>query len=631
MPTPLKQGLQIFIETFSKNLYHADYARVCKIARDYTAYVTGEGIAEKLKRFVGRESVEMFNQRVELTEVITPDITNSTMNPMFKVGRTPATKIMRWKDDKQTQENRKKLIEAGEKYSGEQSVEDYLTYRLPELDSSDPNSFIVTEFEGEYDSRNPDKKIQPYPFEVNSFEAINYKYLNGDLQWLVVLNCEEQKKYTIYLSNESVVAREITKEQFKTWLRQNIDAILLDSVMNTDGDILLNTKANYYYIAGDKDKKNDRYFIVNYYEHKAGFVPAKRVGSKRDLITRGRTCVPIIHPAKAYLEKSIKTMSEFDLTNCLHTFPQKIQYTEACLGQKLKKGHIGCNNGATPTGEICGACNGSGDKVHTSAQDIIKMRLPKDLKDMVSLENVLVYKYPPIDLLKFQQELAFDKLKRSAQSAVYNSDVYSPEQIAVTATEKSIDLEAVYDTLMPFAKNWSEMWVHIYKTIAVFTNLGNEIELAHKFPNDFKMKPFNELLNDLKTANENQAPSHIKKAITSDITRKLYIDNPTEIVKIETKDRYFPFPGKSDSQIQYILANDMTTKFNKIFYAHFDLIFSDIEYDTSLKTPPVNFYMMEEKMQRDIIKAKVDEYVKALDDEDFASAQPPKIEDTITE
>src|SRR3990167_2904834 len=207
MPTSLKEGLIAFSQTINFNLRHADYDRVCKIARDYTAYVTGEGIADKLKRFVGRESLEMFNQRVELTEVITPDITNSTMNPMFKVGRTPATKIMAWGNDEKTQENKKKLIEAGERYSGDQSVEDYLTYRLPELDSSDPNSFIVTEFEGEYSAQNPDKKIQPYPFEVSSQEAINYQFINGDLQWLCVLNhFSGLEKYTIYLSNESIVA-----------------------------------------------------------------------------------------------------------------------------------------------------------------------------------------------------------------------------------------------------------------------------------------------------------------------------------------------------------------------------------------------------------------------------------------
>ena len=145
------------------------------------------------------------------------------------------------------------------------------------------------------------------------------------------------------------------------------------------------------------------------------------------------------------------------------------------------------------------------------------------------------------------------------------------------------------------------------------------------------MKPFNELLNDLKVANENQAPSHIKKAITSDITRKLYMDNPAEINRIEVKDKYFPFPGKSVTEINYILANDLTTKYNKIFFAHFDLIFSDIEYDLSIKSPAVDFYKMEEKNQREIIKEKVLEYVKALDDEDFASTQPPKIEDSTEE
>lgn len=618
MPVILKDGAIILIQTIVGELRHPDYKHVVTIAEDFTTYATGNNIGKKLKQFNMRETEEAFKQRVALSQMNTPDIVNSVRKPLEKVPRTPANIFISWngKDVKSSNEKKEQLLEAGSKFWGDKSYEKYISKRLPELDSTDPNSFIVIEASGKYDPKIAgSKKLEPHPFEVNSAEAINYKYKNNVLQWLVVLNAglmvddkgvkHDSEVYYIYIDNETVKATEVHKTVISVYVEQGY--VIIKSLDEID---IVKAEAKVLYQIGEDESKS-RFFVVEVFEHKIGMVPAKRVGTLTDPITRDRTSVPIINPAKSYFEKSIKTMSEFDLTNCLHVFPRLIQYSDACDGEFHGETRIGCIAGKTPSGVNCKSCNGTGFKTHTSAQDAIHIRMPRDLNDIVSLEHVLVYKSPPIDLLKFQQEFAFDKLREAARSAVYNDNTTARTKVVKTATETEINLDDVYDTLKPFADNFSDFFVWGYTCIAAIRDLSQNLHIKHEFPSDFKFQPLSSLLSELELANKNGAASHVKKAINTKIVNKIYIDQPKEVLKIETKDKYFPFPGKTSEEINFILANGKTTKFYETLYSHFDLVFSDLEYESGLKN--LDFYQMDESMQRVLIKVKVTQIIGELE------------------
>lgn len=628
MPTTLKEGSKILFDTINYKLRHQDYQRTLDVAKDFTTYATGHGIAEKLRRFNRRETESEFDQRVLLTQVNTPDIFASCTKPMYKMGRVPATITATWEnaDAQDNDKKTKQLFDAGKNFWGKKSVQKYIAQRQADLDSMDPNSFVVVEFKEKVDPTNPDIKANPYPFEVNSAEAINYFYNNMELQWLVVLNYDIMvdskkleyvaEKYYMYLDNEAITALQIHKDMVKDYVLQN-NAIVIDSTtVIAPGQIYL------FKTGTDKKNKDDRFYIIRVSEHKIGFVPAKRFGTVLDPQTRNRTCLPLVVTAQAYFEKSIKTMSEFDLTNCLHTFPQKLQYADPCPGEVIetKDGHqlMGCQNGYRPDGKtMCGSCKGSGFKFHTSSQDLIQIRMPKPGEPIQSLENIIAYKSPPIDLVEFQKNFGFFELRKLAQGAVYNSDVFSRSEVTKTATEKVIDLDAVYDTLSTFADSWSEMFVHIYRCIAALRNIDKGMTLEHRFPSDFKMESFTQLLDDLQKATTNSAPSHIKKAITKKITNKVYVDEPRKILEIDTKEKFNPFPGKNETEIQFILASGLTTTFNTIFHSNFDFVFSEIEYEQNKKG--IDFYVMDETAQRALIKAKVDELAKLIDEQNAAA------------
>lgn len=612
MPILLDEGIPILKQTIDKNIRHQDYDHVRLLAKDFKIYITGTGIKEKLKRFHGGETEQLFLQREILTVTNVADIAHSCIKPLNKVGRTPATINYSWtgKDNKFNTENKKKVNEIGNKFWAGKSVKHYLTKKMGPVDSQDPNSFLVVEFKEKVRSDNPNtEKAKPYPFEVNSTDAINYFYKNGDLLWLVALNdslmLDEKdvvvkgEKYYFY-SDENIVATQIHAKRMAKYFVENPGAIMLDSISDFT---TLKSGTKYIFSTSEEDEDKKRYYEVQVFRHKMGRVPAKRFGTETDPLTDHRTCVPMINPAKSYFEDSIQTMSEFSITKRLHTFPQKWQYLPKCDK---------CYNGKTKDGlSACTECKGTGTVTHSSSQDIVGIKMPEELKDVVNLDMMAAYKGPPIDLVKFQKEFGFEEIRRYAQSAVYNNEV--GRRRVKTATESEIDFEAVYDTIKPFADNWSDMYVFVMNCIATSIDLGNGIEITHQFPDDFQMQTVSEILDDLKKANENGAPSHIKKSITRKLTRKIYIDQPREILKFDTKDKYYPFSGKSETEVQFILANGKTTKYAATLYSHFDLIFSDLEYDFNQKR--LDFYELDEKVQREALKAKVKEYIGIIDSE----------------
>ena len=617
----ISEGLPILQNTIDKTLRHQDYPEVVKIAEEFTMYATGIGIETKLKRFNGGETEELWNQRKILTICNVADIFNSCVKPFNKASRTPASVTMSWegKDSKYNSENKKVILKAAKNFWGKQSVKTYLTRRVANIDSQDPNSFLVVEFKETVDPKKPEtknKKPKAYPFEVNSSEAINFIYQNNELQWLIVLNDIVMigpegenvigEKYYMYLDNHNITATQIHTQTIKTYIK-NVSPTILTDVQDFDSMV---PNVNYLYSTSEEGEENKRYYQINVYQTMFGFVPAIRFGTETDPSTRNRTCIPLVNPAKSYFEDSIQTMSEFSITKRLHAFPQKYQYLPKCDAE-------GCFAGQTRDLKTCKKCNGSGTIAHSSSQDIIGIKMPDELKDIVNLEFMSAYKGPPIDLLKFQKEFGFEDIRRYSQSAIFSNDI--GRKRVRSATESEIDAEAVNDTVKPFGDNLSDLYEFIYKCIAVLNDLDEGFEYTHTYPDDFQLQTITEILDDLKKANDNGAPSHIKKSLTRKLMHKLYIDQPREIQKQDIKDKYYPFAGKTETEIQFVLASPgFTTKAIKVLYSHFDLIFSDLEYEFGVKN--LDFYELDEQLQRAAIKTKVDELIKQIDLEGAADS-----------
>jgi hypothetical protein len=338
-----------------------------------------------------------------------------------------------------------------------------------------------------------------------------------------------------------------------------------------------------------------------------GYPPVMRVGYKRDEATKGRTYVNPWHDALCFFDKSVKTVSELDISMTQHAFPQKIMYVHKCQGISREKR---CNGGRLQSGEQCTACGGSGYKIHTTGMDALLLPMPESKDDVLDLEKLIAYKSPPIELVKFQNEYV-QQLKQEAHTAVFNSQALIKKSFQ-TATENDNNFQSIYDALEPFTEKLSEIWrehVILFGIIAGEKD-ADSIDTTHEFPADYKLKTSDVLLGERKMANDSGAPPFLVEAIDDDLAGITFAGDELSLQKYRVKRRFYPFMGKSMDQVAEAVTSEFVAKAPKVLYFNFDQIFKDLESEN-----PEFWLMTDFKKQRGLVDRKVQQYIAILDAE----------------
>lgn len=537
------EGLVELIRIIKDNVRHKDYDRVTELADLYYKLVSGDGIAELLHQITKRETEEEYEMRKTITNSIIPPTLSATKLPFQKVVRKqPLERKVDWETENDTEDKKIELEGYISTYWGDASLEKYFEYAFVDYNYIDPNAFLITEFE----EFNPDtEKASPYPFVATSSQAIMFEMKNNILIYLVVMLPIEFKRdgedtdghsYTMYLGEDTIRLTQVENE--------------------SAGEEVIEIENNYY--------------LVEYFKPKANKVPARRFGYKRDSQTQGRTFVSTFHEIIPYLNKTLKIDSELDLSTAMVAFPQRFMYVPPCSN---------CNKGKMPDGETCPVCNGSGkEPFHNSTMDIVTLDIPRDTNEMVQLENLLVYKSPPIDLLTFQKDY-INELRANVFLMMFNKELYNRAEVAATATEKVLEIDNMNDTLRPFAQSLSTMWEYVVEDIATFTDMGNGIILRHIYPNDFKFKTLSELMTELQSAKNADASTSTIAAIEDDINELLYADRPEELKIIRIKNSVNPFRGYSEENVRLLVSQGMTTKYNQVLWGNLESIFNELEQE----------------------------------------------------
>ena len=598
-------GIALLADIIQKEKRHRDYERVTNMADKMKSLITGEEMDGLMRQFTRRESDGMFKQRLEITQHITSTVCKNLIKPEYKIPRSNGVRrILRYTDDTEN----KKLTEFESilsKFWGTMSLDKYLGKRWIDLTNLDPNSFIVYEW-GDFDNKK--ERAKPYPFEVSAHEAIYYEFQNNILQYLVVLNEFEKgaggmpekvqvgtkdisgqnaiitKRFTLYINGQSIVFDQIKKE--------TEDSIKPNTVVQLDVDKPLPTVSD-----GDYVSVRGNTYLVSIFDSNLDFIPAVRVGFEYDPITRGRTCIPQIWEAVPLLMKTIKANSELDLTMALSAHPQKMQYVPECQNPK-------CNSGRYATGEECSWCSGSGvADVVTTAQEFIKLRMPRDKEEMIPLTEILRYVSPEVAILVFQENY-IKSLTAQCKEAIYNSEIFSRQEIAETATGKNIDLQNVYDALYPMAEAFAHMWEVSVHAISKITDMNKNLIYSYIFSKDFKMKSMSELIMDLKTASDSRADGFVKAGIQDDIAQILYTDDAVALARYKAKERFNPYSGKTREEVAIIVSLIPQNDFHRTLWEMYGWIFEELEREFSKEK--INFYDISYDKQWDAIKKKVD-------------------------
>ncbi len=399
----IEEGLKELTRIIKDGVKHKDYDHTVKLAEEYYKMVSGDGITDLLRRVVKRETEEEFEMRKTLTNSIIPPTIASTKLPFQKVTRKQAlVRVIDWQSG--GSEDRKTSLEnIISEYWGDASLEKYLEYAFVDYNYIDPNAFLITEFD-EFDNKK--EKPKPYPFVATSKEAIMFEIKNNNIEYLVIelpikfmVNGSEMEgsSYTMYLGADTIVLTQTGSR-------------------------------------GDKEtvEINKVFYTVDYFTPKANKVPARRFGYKRDPQTMGRTFVSVFHEIIPYLNKTLKIDSELDLSAAMTAFPQRFAYVPPCAN---------CNRGKMPDGVVCPVCNGSGrEPFHNSTMDVVTLDLPRNKEDMIALDNLLIYKNPPIELLAFQKEYIADLRASVFRGSPSQKGAFS---IYITLTRLSVIFEII--------------------------------------------------------------------------------------------------------------------------------------------------------------------------------------------
>ena len=578
------------INTIQTKQRHKDYNHVVGVFNKSFAYTTGQGLDTYLHRFRSREDEDLFKQRCIITSHIVPAVINTCDFILNKVSRSSAIYCDYVNTDINKENN---LIERENKFFANKSVYEFIKNNQRYYDRSDPNAWIIIEF----NSTDGTLLAEPYPFIVNSKQAIDYEYINGILNYLIIeVESKTYKNlfdYSIYTPNQNIILKAQINEKILGSLTNDLDTKVIDNI-------------TYIRLLGRL------YSIEIPIAHNIGWVQAKRFGYKYDGVTYGRTFVPFWWDAEPYLNKIININSELDITLTLHNFPQKLIYTNRCNAE-------GCNKGYLPDNSTCGVCGGTGrQKVHTTGMDVLEFAFPDSKEEMIELSSLIAYIYPPIDGIRFTNE-KLSELIKNCKEAIYNSDTYTRAEISQTATGLNIGMESIYDTLYPYAVNFADTWKFCIETISKIIDSYDNLIVTATVEKDFKFKTKAELIAELNFARLSGANESVIRAIQYDLMLVTFDEKPSELIRYQTKDKFNPFSGKGEAETIALMSGNLIPKKVKVLYANFGNIFDSLENENE------NFYELSFEKQKVLIDAKVDILMNELE------ASTPELDLNITE
>lgn len=178
----------------------------------------------------------------------------------------------------------------------------------------------------------------------------------------------------------------------------------------------------------------------------------------------------------------------------------------------------------------CPKCDGSGMKVRTSPMKtyLLKSEKGQDKGD-TSFPTPMGFVSPQTDTLEFTRKMA-DQYVQESKSMLHihtsNADVKGKEDM--TATVAAIDVKAMYAFVQPDSDETFDVFQFLLDVIGKVRE-GADFEGAElQYPTTFDYRTDADILTDISTARESNAPSHIISALIYQyISNRFYSDKAT--------------------------------------------------------------------------------------------------------
>ncbi|MDD2284708.1 MAG: hypothetical protein PHU98_06430 [Mariniphaga sp.] len=580
------ESFPVLYNIIKNKIRHPYYARTVELAKDYKAHSTGRGIEDKLRQYNRTQTDEDFKALKEITVFINKSITSNLTYPYYRIPRSPGITTKFSVPD----ETNDDLFNSFLKTFYREGFERYMHVRIKDLIETDPNTWLIVDFEGTDGTTYP----VPYVFESPSKATLMYEYKNQILDYLVNEN-------EIYLIDENGENKEVETYTIYTYegaikITEQPDDMNYPKIDNIDN----------FKIPGNSFTFNietNSYVVYIPLPYNLSRVPAMPVGYIQDKLTDGNTFLNIYDNCLPWLEKIIKVNSEIDVTMCKHAFPQKIQQVERCRNENCQMQEDGFYYTDWPMRVKCTSCAGTGVMpTHSSGLDVIYIPFPDTgvFTDMANLDNIVKYVVTPTDIPKFQKEM-LEYYIEQCKKTQFNSDIFnktsgSPEK---TATESIIEIENIGDTLYPYALKYSEIYSFLLTMISEITKI--DIDINCNVSKDFRLfLTKTELLGLLKASKDAGSPESIINSIQDNIALSMLGDS-AEFQKYKFAKLVIPFAGKTKEQQALVLSQLSNTDDYYIRFVYGSDVIARLEQENP------DFWLLTDEKKLEAFNAKIAE------------------------
>ncbi len=553
----MKETTKILIDKLTDVLNgkrHELYEQTSLLQADYEAWMTGDGLNEKVRQLRRREDDADFKERKNVTTQLLPRVIQNARDSFVEAFRNNNVKFYIDGTDAEQIKVKMGLFRRFD------SLEEYWNNKYVNLAFTDPNAWILLQY---YEERTS-------PWVINSKEMLMYEYVNEELQYVCF-----KKKDTWYIFTLDTVIT-CTKD----------DNGSFTSIQTMPADDYGNEVAATIKI---KDNNGNVYNVVysEVYPYQDAF--AIQIGYITDPLIESLYVSPAEKP-RPDITRLINMCSEYDINLLMHVFLQKYEYVQACTARD-------CNSGYMPDGTKCSNCKGTGyEPTHKSALDTLKIPLPINVTpaEMMDLSKLSHYAQLPIDVLKHQKEELMDCIK-SIEVSIAGSDIFTRKDLAeaATATEVNSNVHKQNNTLYPFAVKYCQTYQFFVEKIADIFNY--EIEFNYWIDKNMLRESVSTLLDRISKANASGVPSGIIADMYDEIAYVMYLNEADAMKKHELRKRldvYYttPLQMKVSNLAMLPLDNDIRIKSTMTEYI---LIEAEQRYET--------FYDLKPEMQDKII------------------------------
>ena len=573
--------------------YHPGYEDTVEYTGELKAYFAGVEIEDYMRIFARREDKDLFKQRMDIMAEVQSALGLMLEKPFAKIERSNwkeyvVTGTSEETDSKKALAFKKEVLDK----FGTKGLFSYTFERMRYWNIYDPNCFTVVEWK-DFDGKK--ERVRPYPFEVTSEMAVDFKYYQSDLEYLacrqVISKMEddtEQKveRLTMYRPQWTVVLQQLTEKEYA-------------AVRNKRNNPALNEKfpENIEIPSGWLVNINNAIYeaIIPKAPHGYEKTPAVRMGFIDNPEDNGATKLSIFHAGLPFAKKLLKVNSEVDLTSALVASPIPLRYADKCDAR-------GCDRGViTPTGETCTICNGTGKKQRpTSVQEEITVPLPDSKDDIVvDLAGMFAYIHFPPEAAQFLVT-SWDKWFEKANMAIFGSELTTKGEVAQTARFHNRAEAGMNDALWPYGRHITAACGELSRIIAAAAKEPGGFAKPI-IPSNLGFETIFDLYDQLKSLRDAGGSAASAAIIEVQIMERLLQDDPEALKRGRVDDRLNPFRGMTEAQIIVALNNPLVSEDKKFFYLNKSEIMELILYSNPA------FYSLAPQKQREIIDAKVKE------------------------